>query len=132
MAQVKKESHDQVVNNLAAVIEAQMEAWASLERYVQTGLDGPRTPETERLLVRLRPRALPGAEPQKAAGYVRPELERLVSAPESETGLRAAFLTWLQGTDWRCETCAQRVDSSTLKVPPPIDGSFHMYCAEHG
>ena len=69
---------------------------------------------------------------QVAAGKTPAELEELAARrpPTPRDVLRQAFSDFLAEANWRCEACDKPVEPSSLKIPPPVDGVFHMYCSE--
>lgn len=133
MAERKKTAHDEVVY-FEHVADEQMATWparSAVFRWVPPAVDtahvplsGPQTRTENRNL-------------QRAAGYTRPELRGLMEPNPAQVReidpLRAAFAAFLERANWMCERCGAKVESATLKVPPPqlVDGQpvFRMFCS---
>jgi hypothetical protein len=131
MAEYRKSSHGEAFP-LEELVDLQIQQWSSsnLREELRHALNRP--PFNAGAPAPSRSTLLHGAPREKVAERVHPELAELVAreAPSPEAQLRQAFSDFLADSDWLCERCRVPVEPATLRVPPPIEGTFHLYCSE--
>ena len=130
MPEQKKSSHGQAFD-FDALMDEQITSWPDMSNWspARRKMFGS-PPATVDLAGQIHYR--PVLPQEQAAGYVKPEVERLF-AEQPQDDVRAAFRLFLEKSGFHCHRCANKVEAKTLKVPPPTmsDGHpiFHMYCS---